>query len=55
MIKKNSDKKPIAFQMEFRKEKIPNTKDWENAKELAEAIIKLTNDSNKDSTLFKER
>ena len=34
---------------------MPTVKDQENAKELAEGFVKLSNDSNKDSTLFKEK
>ena len=34
---------------------MPTVKDWENAKKLVEGFIKLSNDSNKDSTLFKEK
>ena len=52
---KNFRNKLKSFQQEFEKERIPVMKDWENAKELAEAFIKLSNDSSKDSTLFKER
>ena len=40
---------------EFAKERIPTVKDWENAKELSEQFIKMSNNSNKDTTLFKEK
>ena len=54
---KDSENNPKVtfYRQEYAKERIQTVKDWENAKELAEAFIKLSNDSNKDSTLFKER
>ena len=44
-----------AYKKEVENERQPTKKDWEGAKDLAEALIKLCNDSNKDVDLFKNQ
>ena len=53
--KESKDPKVINYMKEFEKERMPTAKDWENAKELAEGFIKLSNDSNKNSSIFSDK
>ena len=53
--KENKNPRVADYTKEYEKERIPVVKDWETAKELAEGFIKLSNDSNRNLTIFKEK